>query len=193
MRNGGWLVVLGLAAAAGPAAAQYPGWYLGGSVGYTQFKDICKRAAVPCDDHDVGWRGFAGYQFNNWFALEGGFGNLGAAEGSGPVTGGTGTFKAEVKEAWDLGGVFLFPVATHMSLLGRVGMYRARTSVDQDVAGVTTHDAGTNSGFNYGAGAELRLGKLGVRAEWLRYENVGVAATGEDDLDVLSVGLLFRF
>jgi hypothetical protein len=32
-----------------------------------------------------------------------------------------------------------------------------------------------------------------VRAEWLRYENVGVAATGEDDLDVLSVGLLFRF
>ena len=195
MRLGRWLVVLGLlAAAAGPAAAQDPGLYAGGSVGYTQFKDVCKRSAVPCDDHDVSWRAFGGYQFNSWFALELGYANLGEASGSGPVAGGTGTFSAEVKEAWDLTGVFLFPVADRLSLLARVGMYRARLTVDQEVTGLPpTHDAGTNSGFSYGIGTEFRLGKLGLRAEWQRYENVGVAATGEDDLDVLSVALLFRF
>ena len=42
-------------------------------------------------------------------------------------------------------------------------------------------------------GAELRLGPLGVRAEWQRYANVGGASTGEDDLDVFSLGVLFRF
>jgi len=191
MKNGAWLVVLGLlATAAGPAAAQDPGLYLGGSVGYSQFKNTCKELPVPCDDHDTAWRAFAGYQFNNWFALEFGYADLGAASGSG----GAGAFKVEVKEAWDLTGVFLFPVATHLSLLARGGMYRARTTVDVAQPGFPpTHDAGTNSGFSYGAGTEFRLGKLGLRAEWVRYENVGVAATGEDEIDVLGVSLLFRF
>lgn len=197
MKNGGWLVVLGLAAAAaaGPAAAQDPGWYLGGSVGYSQFKNTCKDLVVPCDDHDTAWRVFAGYQFNNWFALEMGFADLGAATGAGIMNTGTpGDFSVAVEEAWDLSAVLLFPVAERLSLLGRVGMYRARMVVEERAAGFPDiHQAGTNSGFTYGAGAEFRLGKLGLRAEWQRYENVGVAATGEDDIDVLSVALLFRF
>jgi OmpA-OmpF porin, OOP family len=197
MKNGGWLVVLGFAAAAaaGPAAAQDPGWYLGGSVGYSQFKDTCKNLVVPCDDHDTAWRGFTGYQFNNWFALELGFADLGAATGAGIMNTGTpGDFSVAVEEAWDLTAVLLFPVAERLSLLARAGMYRARMVVDVRAAGSPdVHEAGTNSGFSYGAGAEFRLGKLGLRAEWQRYENVGVAATGEDDIDVLSVALLFRF
>ena len=44
------------------------------------------------------------------------------------------------------------------------------------------------------------LGPLGVRAEWLRYDNVGGATTGpqgftdnKDEIDVFAVSLLFRF
>lgn len=37
------------------------------------------------------------------------------------------------------------------------------------------------------------MGKLGVRAEFTRYENVGGARVGEDSLFLLSLGVLFRF
>ena len=197
MKKRGWLVVLGLlaAAAAGPAAAQDPGIYLGGSVGYSQFKDSCKDLIAPCDGNDTAWRVFGGYQFNSWWAVELGYGDLGAATIEGiALTGTFGNERIAVEEAWDLTAVFLIPVTTRLSALGRVGMYRARTTIDTNVSGIPpAHEAGTNSGFSYGAGAEYRLGSLGLRAEWQRYENVGVASTGEDDIDVFSLGLLWRF
>jgi len=197
MKKGRWLVSFGLlaAAAAGPAAAQDQGLYLGGSVGYSQFKDSCKQLPVPCEGEDTAVRAFGGYQFNRYVAVEGGFANLGKATGAGSLgPGAQGSFQREVKEAWDLTAVFGIPVTDQLSALVRGGMYRARTTLNVQQTGFPdTHDAGTNSGFNYGAGAEFRLGHIGVRAEWQRWENVGVGSTGEDDIDVFSVGLIIRF
>ncbi|HWM44153.1 MAG TPA: outer membrane beta-barrel protein [Burkholderiales bacterium] len=189
MKKGRWLVVVGFlaAAAAGPAAAQL---YAGGSLGYSQFKDICQIANVPCDDKDTAWRAFGGYQFNQYFALELGFGDLGAATGSGAI----GSFAVEAKEAWDLSAVFSLPVSTRLSALLRLGAHRTRATVDQQ--GPTfapVHEAKTGSAFIYGAGAEYSLGKLGVRAEWQHYDNVAGGTQAETDIDVFNVSLLFRF
>jgi hypothetical protein len=63
-KSGSMLAILGLLALASPAIAQDQGIYLGGSLGYTQYKGSCKRATVPCDDRDDAWRLLAGYQFN---------------------------------------------------------------------------------------------------------------------------------
>lgn len=179
-----------LAAAVGsPAAAQDKGIYLGGSGGYAQYKNSCKRANVPCDDHDTAWRLFAGYQFNRNWSAELGYADLGAATGTGAL----GTFAVDVR-GWDLSALVSIPVAGGLSALGRIGMYRARTTVDQVGPGVVTpHAAGTNSGLTYGAGLGYSLWKLGLRAEWQRYENVGNSSIGEDEIDVFSIGALFRF
>jgi OOP family OmpA-OmpF porin len=192
MKNGRWAVaVLGIlgAAAAGPAAAQDRGIYLGGSGGFAQYKNSCKRANVPCDDHDTAWRLFGGYQFNRYFSAELGYADLGAATGTGAL----GTFAVDVR-GWDLSALASIPVVGGLSALGRIGMYRARTTVDQVGPGVVTpHAAGTNTGFTYGAGLGYSLWKLGLRAEWQRYENVGNNSIGEDEIDVFSIGALFRF
>ena len=55
------------------------------------------------------------------------------------------------------------------------------------------HEAKTGSSLTYGLGAEYLLGKLGARAEWQRYHNIDGGQRGETDVDVFSVGLLFRF
>jgi OmpA-OmpF porin, OOP family len=194
MKKGRWLVLIGLltAAASGPAAAQETGLYAGGSIGYSQFKDICDAVAsgVSCDDNDTAWRAFGGYQFNRYFALEFGFANLGESSGSGAP----GSFSVEAKEAWDLTGVFSIPLATRLAALLRIGAHRTRTTIDEQGPGIgAIHEAKTGSSFSYGLGAEYALGKLGVRAEWQRYDNIDGGQRGETDVDVFSVGLLFRF
>lgn len=170
-------------AVAGPAAAQDDeGLYLGGSVGYSQSKEICKSLAIPCDANDTAWRGFAGHQFNRNFSLEVGYANLGEVTGVGA------TYKREVK-AFDLSAMLAFPVSERLSVLVRLGAYRARTTEDQ--TGAST--GGTNSGLTYGLGAGFMLWKLGMRAEWQRYDNVGTPSALKDDIDVISVGALIRF
>lgn len=196
MKMGRWLAAgagLLAAALAGPAAAQDDeGLYLGGSVGYSQYKDICKSLLIPCDANDTAWRGFAGYQFNRNFALEAGYANLGEVTGQGDLFGAPATYKREVK-SWDLSAMLIFPVTGQLSILARIGAYRARTTEDQAGGFGTVSAAGTNSGFTVGLGAGFTLWKLGVRAEWQHYQNVGVPDTAKDDIDVVSIGALFMF
>ena len=187
MKKGRWLVVFGLlgAVASGSATAQL---YAGGSVGYSQSKDICDVvvAGVTCDDNDTAFRVFGGYQFNRYIALELGFADLGESTGEGP--GGAG-FTVEAKEAFDLTALFSVPVADRLSLLLRIGAHRTRVTVTDP----TRDEGDTSSAFMLGAGAEYTFGKLGVRAEWVRYDNVSGGTIAESDIDVFSVGLLFRF
>ena len=49
-----------------------------------------------------------------------------------------------------------------------------------------THDAITDSGFTYGAGLGYTLWRIGLRAEWQRYQNVG-NSINEEDIDVFSL------
>ena len=186
MKKETWLAGLGLAAAlaAAPAAAQL---YAGGSVGYTQYKDICDVVApgVTCDDNDTGFRVFGGYQFNQHFALELGFADLGESSGSGAP----GNFIVEAKEAFDLSMVFSLPVANRLSLLFRLGAHRTRTTVED----TGLEEAKTGSAFTLGAGAEYSFGKLGIRAEWQRYDNISGGTVAETDVDVFSIGALYRF
>jgi OOP family OmpA-OmpF porin len=183
--------ILGLAAvlAASPAAAQDKGIYLGGSLGYAQYKDTCKRILVPCEDHDTAWRFFGGYQFSRAWSAELGYANLGELSASGAA----GTLQLQVK-ALDLSALGSIPIAGGLSAHGRLGIYRARMTIDQQgPAFGVLHDAGTSSGFTFGAGLGYTLWKLGLRAEWQRYASVGTGNTGEDDIDVFSVAALVRF
>lgn len=187
--------ILGAAAMAAPAAgmAQQPddrGGYLGLSAGIVEYKDTCSRVTVSCDDSDTAWRFFGGYQFNRNLGVELAYANLGAASASGA---GGASARYEVN-AWDLTGVGFIPMTAQFSFLAKLGIYRA----DVDSRGNTGTFSGNqnekNTGITFGFGAQYMLGRsLGLRAEWQRYGNVGGSATGEDDLNVYTAGVLYRF
>lgn len=181
------LTIVALLALAGPAIAQ-EGLYLGGSVGVAQYKDTCKRANVPCDDQDDAWRLFAGYQFSRHWSAELGYADLGEVAGAGAL----GSFSLEAK-GWDLSALGSIPLAGGLSAFGRLGVYRLRTTLDQAGPGFgTVHEAITDTGFTYGAGLGYTLWRIGLRAEWQRYQNVG-SSINDEDVDVFSFGALFRF
>lgn len=179
------IAALALVAAAASAGAQEAGeFYAGGSIGYSQFKDTCHAvSAINCDDTDTAWRGFAGYQFSRHLGVEVGYGQ------PGEVTSDVG-YARETK-AFDVAAVFAVPVAQRVDLLFRLGAYRARSN--ENNGGVTAGT--TNSGPIFGAGVGLNLGKLGLRAEWQRYRNVGPSglSVSEDTIDVFGVSGLARF
>lgn len=196
MRNSSALAILGLLAAAvvaGPASAQGDkGIYVGGSLGYAWHKDACKNLLIPCGSTDPAWRLFGGYRFNRAVSVEGGYADLGDVRGEGSVAAGPARLLRSVS-AWDVVGVFSVPIVDRLSAFGKVGMYRARTEVNVTIAGVPELAGATNSGWLYGAGLGYDLGRIGVRAEWQRWDNVGGQSTGEDDIDTLTLGLIFRF
>ena len=150
---------------------------------------------VPCDEGDVAGRLFAGYQFNRTWSAEIGAGKFGEASGSGAVAGGAGTGSFSLKAyGWDVTAVATIPLGSGLGILGRFGVYRARTTLDQEGSFFApTHDAGTQSGWTYGAGLGYTLGRLGLRAEWQRYDNIGANSVGTDEIDMFSLGALFRF
>jgi len=206
------------AAIAFPASgwAQESGGYLGGSLGQAKYAG---GAPCPgeCDNADTAWRIFAGYQFNRYFSTELGYADLGQTSARNIFAGGgitfftTGTLDSAVT-AWDLVGVGALPLSERFSLFGRLGMYQADVknrrsnqsfsssfgpSPGSPIGAPVVAESSVNpSGVAAGLGARYDFTRhLGVRAEWQRYSKVdtGASARGEIDVDLLSVGLLYRF
>jgi OmpA-OmpF porin, OOP family len=179
------LAILGLASAmafTGPALAQI---YIGGSLGQSDAKFDCE--GFPCDKKDTGWRAFGGYQFNKHFSAELGYANLGTATQD---FGGGDTVEAEAT-AFDLSAIGAFPLGP-VSVYGRLGAYRADIEVREALFG-DSEDSST--GLLFGVGVQWDFTKnLGLRGEWTRYDGVQACSDCDKfDVDVLSVGLLWRF
>lgn len=158
-----------------PAAAQLnmSSVYIGGSLGRADQK-------VP-DEKDTAWKLFGGYQFNRNFAAELGYHHLGEVSRGGVTT---------EARAWDLVGLGILPVANTLSAYGKLGLYYGQT--ERRTTGVNAKE--NDNGLTYGVGVQWdAIPALGVRLDWQRYDQMGGPTTGEGDVDVLSVGVLYRF
>jgi OmpA-OmpF porin, OOP family len=153
-----------------PAAAQYrlneePGLYAGGSLGWN-------------NDDELTWRILGGYQINRNFAAELGYHDLGQHNIRGAPLDST---------AWELVGIGRVPFGERFAAFGKLGAYRSNSrggGFDQ-----------SQNDLTFGAGVEYALSRnVSARGEWQRYRDIGGGAIGGvADLDVYSVGALYRF
>ena len=172
------LLAIAALAFAGSAAAQVSlsSAYVGGTIGQAELKDACSGVA-GCDEKDTAWRILGGYQFNRHFAAELGYHNLGEASAPGA------TLEAS---AWELVAVGSYPIVNQLSVYGKLGVYRG------ELEGPAAEE--TNTDLTYGVGLQYDVLKnVGVRGEWQRYNKMGGGDIRETDVDVLSVGVIYRF
>ena len=164
-------------------------FYIGANVGQSRFQDSCDNVPVSCDDKDVAWKAYAGYQFHRNFAVEGGYFNLGSATASG------GGISAEARvRGWELLGVAIFPVMNQLALYGKLGVAHSRLKVSGGGFGFAASTTDKSSDFTYGLGAQYSVApNVAARLEWQRYHSVGDSSTGSDDIDMFSLGVLFKF
>ncbi|HXA48409.1 MAG TPA: outer membrane beta-barrel protein, partial [Burkholderiaceae bacterium] len=124
-----------VAASASPfAMADDTGWYIGGNVGQSKAKiddtkinntllgDGFTSDTINDSNHDTGYKLFGGYQFNPYFALEGGYYDLGKF-GFTANTQPPATLNGNIKiNGVDLDALGFIPFTEHFSAFGRIGM-----------------------------------------------------------------------
>jgi OOP family OmpA-OmpF porin len=206
------VLILGLAAI--PTMAQAEGWYAGLGFGNTKAKDAgsCSDLSgildpgysCSVDDKDTGKKLFVGYQLNKNGAVEFGYVDLGkfTVSASGRVTppGVAVTASGDTKaKGFNVTLVGSLPVSNEFAVLGRIGMFRwdVDASGSASGAGVSVGVSESDNGVDltYGVGAQYDFTKnAGVRVEWERFKDVGNQnTTGQSDIDLLSLSIVFKF
>jgi OmpA-OmpF porin, OOP family len=212
------LLTCSVAAAFAPAGAfaqqrtAGAGWYSGLSVGGSQIglNDNALPVAgatatsLTKDESSTGFKLFGGYRYNQNFALEGGYTDLGKFNARRDVTAPViGSISRDMKTSgFDLAAVGIFPIQNGFSLFGKIGAMYTMTRSSISINGALLPAAGLtdlsprrsewNPKFGIGAGYDFSSG-LGLRLEYERVTNVGDAATGEGNIGMWSVGLTKRF
>ena len=186
-------VILGAAVMAAPAVSMAQargdtGWYVGASVGQSKAKVADCAGFSSCDTKAAAFGILGGYQINRNFAAELGYHDFGRVTLSGP---GSANIKASAAELVGLGA---YPFANWFSVYAKLGAYRAESKLSASGSGsASLKDRNTDLTFGFGAQCDVTREAL-VRAEWQRYKNVGGDNTGgKHDIDVISIGLIWRF
>ena len=193
-----------------PALAQSDSYAYGGlSVGQSRAKIDQDRIAnglagtglslnsMSKDQSDTGVRLFGGYQFNRYLALEGGIFSLGKF-GFNATTSPVGTLSGDIKlQGASLDLVGTLPLGERWSLLGRVGMQRARATDHFAGTGAVSvlnpnpRETANNSKFGFGIQYEFSRSFL-MRAEAERYR-VNDAVGNRGSVNVVSLSAVFPF
>jgi len=182
------LVLVALAAGAGQAWAQGQQQsafadtplYVGVTVGEAHWRVGCYDTA-NCDDLSRTIRALGGWQINKYFAAEVGYHNFNKITSPGFFVKGH-AWEAVLHVAW--------PFSEAFSVYGLAGGYRGATENNAAPPQATTNFSGT-----YGLGAQYELTRnLGVRLEWQSYIQIsGAQVSPRSDIDVVSIGALWRF
>ncbi len=187
-------------------------WYGGVSIGQSTVKikdDVlpiigATATSLSKNETDTGFKAYIGYRFNQNFALEGGWTDFGKFSATRTMTApGFGTVQANVKASGaHLDALGIWPLQNNLTLFGKLGALYDTVETNASTTGAVVFPAGTNtnpkhSGLNWkfglGAGYDFTP-TVGARVEWERAKNLGDSSTGgKADVDLLSVGVVFRF
>lgn len=191
-------LVLGFAGAASAAqpwmgGRMDTGLYLGAGVGASESDIDTGGLTGSVDKSDTGWKVFGGYQFSRNFAVEAGYYDLGKVTFNGTV-GGTAVSGNFDSTAVGLSLVGILPVFDSFSLLGRVGVAYSEQDGSLTVGAATASAKDDLTKLTYGLGLRYDFGRnVMVRAQWERFRVGGSNVGGEEDVDLYTVDLGYRF
>jgi len=200
------------------AQAEERGIYVGASYGGTDYgQSVAKFDDPPdnfapgsiifgtVDNKDNGWSLVAGYRLGRYFALEGGWTNLGEVTFRGKTDGSGGLYECpggssapcDVTVTSETDGLFIVGVGIlplgHFGLLGQLGLYDRKSDFRVEDGRPGAFEAGTDSTETvYGLGVEYRFDRgPTIRIEWERYTGI-VTIFNKADVDYFSAGLVYQ-
>lgn len=201
------LVLAGIALPA--VAAGQDGWYLGAGGGAARttiaendIRNDLTDAGYEVtdywdDDSDFGYQFFVGYQFNENFALEGGYFDFGNFHYD-VTTLPEGTKYGELDfKGWNLDLLGILPLTERASIFASIGTHRAKSDVNFSGTGavnvLTPHYSETNTDYKFGVGYQYQMTQhFGFRIEAERY-HMDDSIGNQGDIDFYSLSFVYRF
>jgi len=209
-RASGALGLVALAVIASPVAqAAETGWYIGASAGQSRATIDDEKitssllangltvTSISDDERDTGFKILGGYQFSKYFALEGGYFDLGEF-GFIANTVPAGTLEGRIKlKGVNVDAVGTLPLSENFSAIARFGVHY--TSAKDNFVGtggvsvLDTNPDKDSANVKYGLGLQYAVTKaLALRLEAERFR-INDAVNGRGDVDLVSIGLIYRF
>lgn len=176
------------------------GWFVGVGVGQSTIKDNYSYTNINVnrDTHDTGHKLFAGYRFNNHFAIESSYVNLGKEKSTWRYAANEYGSDSLAADAFTVAASGRLPLNNAFSLIGKAGVaamqlkYRETWVQDNIETNVSENKRSTVPLLGLGAEYLLQRG-LTLRAE---YEHFGKAKLDDDikvDSNLLSISLGYQF
>ncbi|HEX5357152.1 MAG TPA: OmpA family protein [Aquabacterium sp.] len=152
---------------------------------------------ISRNERDTAYKLFAGYQFNEFYAMEGGYFTLGKPHFT-ASTSPAGTLHGEVKlQGWNLDLIGMMPFTPSLSGLARVGVHSTKAS-DQfrgtgAVVPADPSPSERHTSYKFGAGLQYAITpSMLIRGELERYR-VADGMGNRNGVNVASLSLVFPF
>ena len=177
-----------------------PGFYVGFGGGHSTAASACSTSGLPagtsftsCDDTDIGWKVYGGYQFTRHWGIEAGYIDFGKATANGTVLGVP--IAAEAKATgWQLVGTGTVPITAAFDAFAKLGIWRSDVDARASAPGISVAASGHSTVLAWGLGAKWNLSRnWSARLEFERFNDAGDNNTGKSDLDLISIGVSYKF
>ncbi len=170
--------------------------YVGAKAGLVHGHNACESHNIACDNDALGAGLFAGYELNDWLALEAGYNYFGSMKADYPALGHSDVsapYSGKV-QGIELGAKPYWHWNDSTSVFVKAGTLAWWTDVTGDEVGYQ-HNARDN-GWSpmLGAGLDIAItDNLSARLEYQWFNNIGGSATGGSSINMLSGGMSYRF
>ncbi len=176
------------------------------------------NVSTAFDERDTAWKLFAGARLNPIVGLELAYADLGRSRLDTRLLGGDPPFPAGIAidrkaKAWGADLVLFAPLGVErLDLFGKAGYYRTKLDVGASLDGNIQFSNGDpaersrassrrEDTFHWGLGAQYAVTRnLAVRAEYERFTSIGKpfavggsGTTGQADVDLVSLAVVYRF
>ncbi|MCC5856017.1 MAG: OmpA family protein [Idiomarina sp.] len=190
-------------------ATEHSGWFIGGSGGRS-FSTIAESDIIADlltsgfqttdfskNQSDYGYKLFFGYQFNTNFALEGGYFDLGSFDYTATTVPAGSRFGELSFSGWNIDMVATMPITRRAAIIARLGVHEGKSTVDFVGTGAVNvlnpNFRSKNKDFKIGIGYQYQFSDaMTARLEAERYR-MDDALGNQGDIDLLSLGLVYRF
>lgn len=199
------LLMLALFGSAGQAFAG--DFYVAGSIGQSKILNAVKseldsdlisggatNLSSTFKDSDTGYKLLAGYQFNPYLGVEGGYIDLGKVKYTVTATQGNGSLTWKAK-GWLASAVGTLPINDSFGVFAKLTAFRSEVAWTASATGTLDFNesySGTKLKAAYGVGATYHLNKeVGFRLEYERFDKLG--DVNSDNVELVSAGVVYKF
>ena len=166
MRSLHWAACAIVGLLTGTARAAENGFYIGAAAGETETQHQTGVGDVY-DDQDQSFKIIGGWRPFDWFALEGGYFDLGNVTLEQAVPD-LPPFRLE-QTGYDFFSVFLIEIA-NFDLFGKAGIVASSADLTMSFPGGQASSVDHDTDFAWGGGVQFRFRKLAARIEYERFE-----------------------